>query len=98
MKANPKVAPALVSAWNKAIDYWKANGDDADTIMAKGLGSFYVDGDTPKLDVIKADLSGATLFDADHNQTFFSGTDKGTATATLKFATRDFVFSRSVTS
>jgi NitT/TauT family transport system substrate-binding protein len=86
LKANPKAGPALVSAWNKAIDYWKANEDDADAIMAKGLGSFYVDGDQPKMDVIKGDLKGATLFDAEHNAKFFNGTDKGTATATLKFA------------
>ncbi len=81
MKANPTVAKGMVNAWNKAIDYWKANPDDADAIMAKGLGSFYESADD-----IKADLAGATLFDAEHNQKFFTGTDQGTATATLKFA------------
>jgi NitT/TauT family transport system substrate-binding protein len=81
LKQNPAVAKGLVSAWIKAIDYWKANEEDADTIMAKGLGSFYETAAD-----IKADLAGATLFDADHNQTFFTGTGKGTATATLQFA------------
>ena len=81
MTANPKAAPGLVAAWNKSIEYWKANADDADSIMQKGLGGFY---ETP--DDIKADLAGATLFDADHNKTLFTGEDKGTAYATLEFA------------
>lgn len=81
LKSNPDTAKGLVSAWNKAVDYWKQNPDDADAIMAKGLGGFY-----EKADDIKADLAGATLFDAAHNQQFFGGTGKGTATDTLQFA------------
>jgi NitT/TauT family transport system substrate-binding protein len=81
MKSNPTAAPGLVTAWNKAIEYWKSNPDDADSIMQKGLGGFY---ETP--DDIKADLAGATLFDAEHNKQVFTGTDKGSAYATLKFA------------
>jgi NitT/TauT family transport system substrate-binding protein len=81
MTANPTAAAGLVTAWNKSIDYWKANEDDADLIMQKGLGGFY-----EKPDDIKADLAGATLFDAEHNKTLFIGTDKGSAYATLKFA------------
>lgn len=81
LKANPKLGAGLVAAWNKAIDYWKANPDDAASIMQKGLGGFY-----EKPDDIKADLAGATLFDAAANTKFFTGTDKGSATDTLKFA------------
>lgn len=81
MKNNPSAAPGLVKAWLRAIDYWKANPDDADTIMAKGLGSFYETAAD-----IKADLAGATLFDAAYNAKFFNGAGNGTATATLKFA------------
>lgn len=81
IKSNPQAAKGLVAAWNKAIDYWKQNPDDADAIMAKGLGGFY-----EKADDIKADLAGATLFDAAHNKTFFGGTGKGTAADTLQFA------------
>src|SRR5258708_24540114 len=81
LQANPTLGKGLMNAWNKSIEYWKANPDDADSIMQKGLAGFY---STP--DDIKADLSGATLFDLAHNQTFFSGTGKGTATATLQFA------------
>jgi NitT/TauT family transport system substrate-binding protein len=78
---NPTVGSALYAAWNQAVDYWKANEDDANEIMAKGLGGFYSSGAD-----IKADLAGATLFDAEKNAAFFNGTDEGTATSTLKFA------------
>lgn len=81
MKANPTAAPGLVAAWDKAIEYWKANPDDADSIMQKGLGGIY-----EKPDDIKADLAGATLFDAARNKALFTGEDKGSAYATLKFA------------
>lgn len=83
MDANPDAAAGLVGAWYKAVDYWKANPDDADTIMAKGLGGFYETADD-----IKADLAGATLFDEEHNQKFFSGAadEPGSAVATLQFA------------
>jgi NitT/TauT family transport system substrate-binding protein len=81
LKSNPQAAQGLVNAWNKAIEYWKQNPDDAAAIMQKGLGGFY-----EKPDDIKADLAGATLFDAAHNKQFFGSTDKGTATDTLQFA------------
>lgn len=81
MQANPDAAKAMVRAWNKAIDYWKANPDDADLIMQKGLAGFY-----EKPDDIKADLAGATLFDAAKNKQFFGGTGPGTAASTLQFA------------
>src|SRR5258706_631877 len=81
LSANPTVGPALVDAWNKSIDYWKTNPDDADLVMQKGLAGFY---STP--DDIKADLAGATLFDAALNQKFFGSTDQGSAISTLQFA------------
>jgi NitT/TauT family transport system substrate-binding protein len=81
MKSNPQAAQGLVNAWFKAIDYWKQNPDDADSIMQKGLGGFY-----EKPDDIKADLAGATLFDAAHNKQFFGSTGKGSASEALQFA------------
>jgi NitT/TauT family transport system substrate-binding protein len=81
LSANPTVGGALFAAWNQAVDYWKANTDDANTIMAKGLGGFYESGAD-----IAADLAGATLFDAEHNAKFFGSTGEGTATSTLQFA------------
>jgi NitT/TauT family transport system substrate-binding protein len=81
IQANPNAAKALVRAWNKSIDYWKSNAEDADTVMAKGLAGFYNTADD-----IKADLAGATLYDAARNKQFFSGTGAGTAVGTTKFA------------
>ncbi len=80
--ANPEAAQGLLNAWNKAIDFWKANPDEAAEIMSKGLGSFY-----DSADAVNADLAGVTLFDADKNAAFFGGTGEGTATSTLDFAT-----------
>jgi NitT/TauT family transport system substrate-binding protein len=81
IKDNPLIAQGLVNAWYLAIDYWKENEDDANAIMAKGLGGFYESAAD-----IKADLAGATLFDIERNEKFFRDTGEGTATATLKFA------------
>jgi NitT/TauT family transport system substrate-binding protein len=78
---HPEAAVGLVNAWNKAIDFWMANPDEAATIMAEGIGGFYETGDD-----INADLGGVTLFDAEKNAEFFGGTGEGTAQGTLEFA------------
>ena len=81
ISANADVGAKLSRAWNKAVEYQKANGDDAAAIMQKGLGGFY-----EKPDDIKADLAGAKLFDKARNLEFFGGSGNGTATSTTKFA------------
>jgi len=81
LAGNPEVGYRLVRAWNKSIEYYKANPDDAAAIMAKGLGGFY-----EKPEDIKADLAGATLYDKERNAQFFNGSGPGTALATVKFA------------
>ncbi|HJZ48300.1 MAG TPA: ABC transporter substrate-binding protein [Roseiflexaceae bacterium] len=79
--ANQGVGTKLSRAWNKAVEYQKANPDDAAAIMQKGLGGFY-----EKPDDIKADLAGAKLFDKARNLEFFGGNGAGTAIGTAKFA------------
>jgi NitT/TauT family transport system substrate-binding protein len=81
LQSNPDAAKKLINAWNKAIDYIKSNPDDSYSIMQKGLGGFY-----EKPADIKADLQGATLYDAARNKQFFSGNGSGTALSTAKFA------------
>lgn len=81
LAANPEVGYRLVRAWNKAIEYQKANPDEAAVVMMKGLGGFY-----EKPEDIKADLEGVTLYDKARNVQFFSGSGPGTALATVKFA------------
>jgi len=78
---HPEAAVGLVNAWNSAIEFWKANPDEAAQMMADGLGSWY---DSPA--AINADLAGVTLFDAEANNAFFSSTEAGSATTTLQFA------------
>ena len=81
LKANPALGQKLVRAWDKAIEYEKANPDDGAKIMQQGLGGFY-----EKPDDIKADLAGATLYDKARNAQFFNGSGQGTALGTTKFA------------
>ncbi len=79
--AHPEAVTGLVNAWNRSIAYLNSNTDAAETIMAKGLGSFYETAAD-----IAADLKGATMFDAAKNAAFFGGMGDGTATSTLQFA------------
>ncbi len=81
LQANPGLGNKLVRAWNKAVDYQKANPDDAAKIMQQGLGGFY-----EKPEDVKADLEGATLYDKARNATFFSGSGQGSVLTTTKFA------------
>jgi NitT/TauT family transport system substrate-binding protein len=81
LKGNKEIGAKLARAWNKAVDYQKANPDDAAKLMQEGLGGFY-----EKPDDIKADLAGVTLFDKARNAAFFSGDGDGTAIGTTKFA------------
>jgi NitT/TauT family transport system substrate-binding protein len=77
----PETAIGLVNAWYSAIEYWKENPDEAAAIMAEGLGGFYESADD-----INADLGGVTLLDEEANQSFFGGTEEGSALGTLSFA------------
>jgi NitT/TauT family transport system substrate-binding protein len=89
---HPEATQGLINAWNKSIEFWKANPDEAATIMAEGLGSFYETADD-----INADLGGVTLYDAEANHTFFSGTDEGSALGTLNFALEFYTASGVIT-
>jgi NitT/TauT family transport system substrate-binding protein len=62
---------AFVRAWYRALDYIKTNPDDANAIMAKGVGGWLSD---PQ--VFADTLSGIEYLDKDKNQAFF-----GTAAA-----------------
>lgn len=57
---------AFVRAWYEALDYIKTNPDDANAIMAKGVGGWLED---PK--VFAETLSGIEYLDKDKNKAFF---------------------------
>lgn len=76
---NPEVCQRLVRAWNKAVEYQKANPDEAAAIMAKGLN--YGTSDN-----VKADLAGITVQGKTENAAFFGGDGPGTALGTARFA------------
>jgi NitT/TauT family transport system substrate-binding protein len=72
---NPKAAAGLAAAWYDAIDWYKANTDEGNAIMAKGL-------DLEVADV--ADMAkGITFIGRDENAKFF---DKNNADGIYKLA------------
>ena len=72
---------AFVRAWYKAVDYSKSNPDDANAIMAKGVGGWLED---PK--VFAETLGGIEYLDKAKNIEFF-----GTAAALRDKSTRPWV-------
>jgi NitT/TauT family transport system substrate-binding protein len=79
LASNPEACQGLVRAWNKAVEYQKANPDEAAAIMAKGLGYGTADD-------IKADLAGIVLQGKEGNAQLFAGDGEGTALGTTRFA------------
>ena len=77
--SNPETCQRIVRAWNKAVDYQKANPDESAAIMAKGL-------DYGTAENIKADLAGVALQGKDENARFLRGDGPGTALGTTSFA------------
>jgi NitT/TauT family transport system substrate-binding protein len=73
---------AFVRAWYKALDYIKTNPDDANAIMAKGVGGWLSD---PK--VFADTLGGIEYLDKDKNKAFFGTPDApGQINKTLGYA------------
>ncbi len=64
IEANPQAASGLAAAWYKAIEFYKANPEEGNRIMAEGLG----------LDPVEiADMAaGVTFMGAEENQAFFN--------------------------
>jgi NitT/TauT family transport system substrate-binding protein len=81
LAGNAELGTKLARAWNKAVEYQKANPDEAAKVMQEGLGGFY-----EKPEDIMADLAGVKLFDKARNAEFFSGSGEGTALGTTQFA------------
>ncbi|MGH6942541.1 ABC transporter substrate-binding protein [Hypericibacter sp.] len=62
---------AIIRAWNRAVDYWKANPDKANAIMAKGVGGWLAD---PA--VFGDSVKGVKFFDKATNTAYFGTSDK----------------------
>jgi NitT/TauT family transport system substrate-binding protein len=62
---------AVVKSWNKAVDYWKANPDESNEIMAKAIGGWIED---PA--VFKGTLAGVKFYDSSANITYFGTADQ----------------------
>lgn len=57
---------ALARAWHRAVDFAKESPDEANEIMARGVGGWLKDPD-----VFAETLEGIALYDAEMNRTFF---------------------------
>jgi NitT/TauT family transport system substrate-binding protein len=79
LASDPESCQRLVRAWNKAVEYQKANPDEAAAIMAKGLNYGTAEN-------VKADLAGLVLQGKEESTQFFGGTGPGTALGTASFA------------
>lgn len=62
---------AINRAWNRAIEYQKANADEANKIMAKGVGGWL-----EKPEDFAAALAGIRFFDKEYNRNYFGTADK----------------------
>lgn len=73
---------AFVRAWYRALDFIKSNPDEANQIMAGGVGGWLAD---PK--VFQETLAGIEYLDKDMNQAFFGTAEQpGQLTKTLGYA------------
>jgi NitT/TauT family transport system substrate-binding protein len=60
---NPQAVNGLAAAWYDAIDYYKANPDEGNKIMAEGLGL--------EQDEVAGEAEGITFYGRDENSKFF---------------------------
>lgn len=60
---NPQAVAGLAAAWYDAIDYYKANPDEGDKIMAEGLGLDQAE--------VSDEVKGITFYGRDENVKFF---------------------------
>jgi NitT/TauT family transport system substrate-binding protein len=79
---HPKETQAIVAAWNEAVAFQRANPDEANAIMAKGVGGWLKD---PK--VFAETLTGIKFYGAEDNKKFFGTAAKpGPLTQTVQAA------------
>jgi len=73
---------AVVAAWNEAVAFQRASPDEANAIMAKGVGGWLKD---PK--VFAETLTGIKFYGAEDNKAFYGTASKpGPLTATVQAA------------
>jgi NitT/TauT family transport system substrate-binding protein len=66
IKDHPKAVQASIAGWYKAVDYWKKNPDESDTLMAKAVGGWLKDAKT-----FRETLGGVRFYDEAINKDYF---------------------------
>jgi NitT/TauT family transport system substrate-binding protein len=82
IKTHQKEVAAVVKSWNEAVAFQRAKPDEANQIMAKGVGGWLRD---PK--VFAETLTGIKFYGGDDNKKFFGTSDKpGALFQTTRYA------------
>jgi NitT/TauT family transport system substrate-binding protein len=82
IKTHQKEVAAVVKSWNEAVAFQRAKPDEANQIMAKGVGGWLRD---PK--VFTETLTGIKFYGGDDNKKFFGTSDKpGALFQTTRYA------------
>ena len=66
IKNKPNAVKASIAGWYKAIEYWKKNPDEANTVMARGVGGWLKDAKT-----FRETLAGVRFYDEAINKDYF---------------------------
>ena len=67
LKAHPEAVRTVIKGWYRAVDYWKKNPDESDTLMARVLGCWLQD-----VRAFKKELDGVRLYDEATNEQCFA--------------------------
>lgn len=82
IKTRPKDMANLVSAWHRAVDYWKQNPDESNRIMAEAVGGWLKDSK-----VFAETLTGIRYYDLAASKAFFGTREMpGAGYKTAQFA------------
>jgi NitT/TauT family transport system substrate-binding protein len=82
IKTHPKEVAGVVKSWNEAVTFQRSNPDEANEIMAKGVGGWLKN---PK--VFGETLTGIKFYGGDDNKKFFGTKDKpGALFQTIRYA------------
>jgi NitT/TauT family transport system substrate-binding protein len=86
LEKNPEVVQAFLRGWFAAVDYWRANPEESDRIMAKALGLDPKD--------FKHMISGIRYADLEGNRAFFSRDSDGESPFTKLMGRANRIWSR----
>jgi len=86
LESNPEVVQGFIKGWFEAVEYWRANPEEANTVMARALGL--------EKDVFVQMVEGVRYGDLEGNREFFTRNEEGESAFTRLFARASEVWQR----